>query len=191
MDVKDRVRAQGGSALVRCAFWLGVMVLCGALPTARAYDGRTSMEWDVGYSGISSTAGYGAHGVATGLSVGRGVSPEWTLRGRIGYALHPATDDGSSRSQPRATQLWAASADALYLIDIVTWVPYFGAGMDALVLHQDTTALQGAVHGVLGVDYFLDFDWLLGAEFRPYLVWSDLDATPAYWNATLHVTYLF
>ncbi len=162
-------------ALLACAaFGLG------APERAQAYEDRASLSLEAGYGLVASDAMLPQHGVVGGLSVGFGLSDIWELRVDAAYSYHP---DDLHRAR--------ASAELLYVIDILTVVPFLGLGVgfflsaDPLDVRPDLD-----VHAVVGVDVLLDRDWTVGLVVRPILLPVSIETDPLYLTITARVSYL-
>ena len=74
--------------------------------------------------------------IGVGISTGIGLGDTFTLQFRGGYAAHPG--------QETTAHVLSLTAEALYIVDILTWVPFFGAGIDGhLQVRDGTTRAAG------------------------------------------------
>ncbi len=142
--------------------WFAAALIAGALlvpaSEARAYEDQISLGVDLGYANIQR--GAPASGAGLGVSVGVGLGDTFTLKFRGGYALHP----GSALT---TTHALSATVDALYIVDILTWVPFFGAGIDGHLLIRDGSAAGNfEVHGIVGLDYLHSRTLAIGLDVR-------------------------
>ncbi len=176
-------------ALLRLPVATGlVLAVClGAAPShASAYDQQWTLGIDAGYGAVLFDTPLPRHGIAFGADASIGLNDIWSLRARIGWAVHPG-----------ASTLHVASfgAELLYLVDVVEVVPYFGAGLDAIAtIYEGRLGVEPAVHAVIGAEYLVSRAWLLGLDVRPYLLplsLSDTGLSPAYLTITLRASLMF
>jgi hypothetical protein len=158
------------------------LLLAASLPSSvRAYEDQLSFGAGAGYAYATQT-GSSNHGGYFQLEASLGVSSTWSVRGVLGYGLHPAA--------PRLSQ-GILGVEALYLVDVLELVPYAGLGVDALASFgaADTRFAVGA-HPIVGVDWLLGRSFLLGLSARPIFVLSDLDRGPLYLTVSLSAVWL-
>ncbi len=137
------------------------LTLATAEPAA-AYEEQWSLELDAGYARALPAEDAPADGLQLGLTAGYGPNDVFTLRLRGSYALHPASD-------PLHVGLFAV--EAVYLLDVLTWVPYFGGGVGAALSARDgRQRVDLALTAVVGVDYLVRRDLLVGVEARGALL---------------------
>jgi hypothetical protein len=135
---------------------VSVGMAAGAPSSARAYEDQTALNLDLGYA--YAQRGLPTHGVGVGVGAGIGLGDTFTLVLRGGYAAHPGDLPG---------HVLSATAEALYIVDILTWVPFFGAGVDGHLILQDGRARGNfEVHGVLGLDYLHSRTLAFGLDVR-------------------------
>lgn len=140
---------------------------------ARAYDRQLGLFVSAGYTGIVGDTPYPPHAIHGGVGVGVGLSDVWELRGRIDYAFHPS-----------ALHRVGASVDLVYLVDVLSAVPYLGVSVGGLVSVLDASLMLEAVRGdfvaggVLGLDVLLGREWTIGVEVRPVVVVTDFEREP-------------
>jgi len=101
------------------------------------------------------------------------------------WAFHPSDD-------PLVSVAWA-SAELVYVIDVLEIVPYFGAGADfAVAVRSGAKAEANAgVHPVIGFDYLVSRRLALGMQARPVFLLTALDTTPVYLQVGVTLSYLF
>jgi len=148
--------------------------------SARAYEGRAALSLEAGYGLVASDAMLPNHGVVAGFGVGFGLTDVWELRVDAAYSYHP---DDLHRVR--------GSAELIYVIDILTVVPFLGLGAgfflsaDPMVIRPDLE-----VHAVVGVDVLLDRDWTVGLVVRPILLPVSIESDPLYLTITARLSYL-
>jgi hypothetical protein len=148
---------------------------------ASAYEDQLSLGIGAGYA-YSSRTDSSNHGIYANLETSVGFSPEWSLRGLVGFAEHPAS--------PQLSRL-TVGIEALYLIDVLEFVPYAGIGLDALAsfgVERDQLGL--GAHPVVGIDWLFDRSFLLGVSARPIFVLSAFEAEPLYLTVSLTASWL-
>lgn len=130
--------------------------LAGTASPALAYEDQLTLELGAGYAFASGDT-LPHSGLAASALVSYGLGDTLTLRAFGAYAMHPST-----------ANVFTGGADLLYLLDILTVVPYFGGGVDGVGINTpDGTTGAFAVHAVVGLDYLLSRSLTLGIETRP------------------------
>jgi hypothetical protein len=128
------------------------MVLALALPAgARAEVGEWALTLGAGATGITSEPLVIAPTLSAGLRYG--ASDFWILGATLDAG--PRFADGLDGGHALAT------AEAVYAIDIVTWVPRLSVGLGALVTLADESRIDLALTAGLGLEYRADRDWAL------------------------------
>ncbi len=166
----------------RLANTLALAVLCavgGAASRARAYEDQVALGLGVGFA-YAIDADREAPGVLVDLSVNWGLDEAWALRGRFGYAEHPGTP---------ALHALLGSAELLYLVDIVEFVPYAGLGLGVIAANWGSDAGAGpAPHVVAGCDYLVTRSFALQLDLRA--AWLQ-ELAPAYYGALVSGVLIF
>jgi hypothetical protein len=167
----------------RDAILVGVAALIAAsLPNkAAAYEDQLSLGVGAGYA-YATRADSSHHGIYANMEASLGFSPEWSVRALVGFGEHPAS--------PRLSRL-SAGVEALYLVDVLEFVPYAGIGLDALAsfgVERDKWAI--GAHPVVGIDWLLDRTFLLGLSARPIFLLNALDRQPLYLTVSLTASWL-
>lgn len=144
-----------------------VPMLVGALP-ARAYEEQASLDTALGYALVLDSPGLPKQGPSIDLGAALGISDIAVVRGLLGYA---AFVDGE-----RVSHAGRLRVEALYLIDVLRFVPFFGLGAQLLlaeyrgpnVAAADASSLLLRPGGqlVFGADYLLSRSWTLGVDVR-------------------------
>ena len=167
--------------------WLAAFALLLATPRpGHAYEEQWSLELDAGYARALPGDEAPADGVQLGLTAGYGPNDVMTLRLRGSYAVHPAADP------LHVAQL---AVEAVYLLDVLTWVPYFGGGVGAAVSARDgRERVDLTLLAVVGLDYLVRRDLLVGVEARGALLptgFSEDAFEPGLFSVSLKVGWLF
>ncbi|MDH3201538.1 MAG: porin family protein [Myxococcales bacterium] len=130
--------------------------------TASAYEDQATLALAVGWAGIPGSSTLPRNGVDVGLSAGFGITDAWGIQGVLSYNVFP---------DERRLQMGVAGLEAIYLLDIVRFVPIFGFGIDGLVSGRaDSTRGDFALHALVGFDYLISDRWSVGADARGYWV---------------------
>jgi len=161
---------------------LVLLAVLGAPETALAYEDQIGFGLGLGYAhAVSDTAP--AHGALGELSVSLGLSEAWTLRGRGGYALHPAD---------RPMHVVHGAADLLYVVDVIEIVPYGGLGVGGLgMARAGAFRAEPEAHLVLGADYLLSRTLAFELDTRGVVLPAALDTDPLRISVVLGLVWLF
>jgi hypothetical protein len=158
----------------------------GGVPSASAYDRQAGLSLGAGYTGIVGDTPYPPHAVAASLGVGFGLVDTWELRLRADYAAHLS-------SMHRVT----GSADVVYLVDVLSVVPYLGLSLGGAVTILDASLGLGDVRGdlvlggLLGLDVLIGREWTVGGEVRFAWVVTDFEREPMQLTGLLRAQILF
>lgn len=154
--------------------------------TALAYEDRITLGAELGAGFFAGDASGNVAGALGGVDVSVGLNDVWSLRTHVAVAIHPG--DATRGVGLIGTEL-------LYNIDVVRWVPFFGAGLDAFIVHgSGATAGDAAVHAVAGLDYLLSRDLLVGLDARVHVLPFAFDEDafePVYFTVSLRMELLF
>lgn len=153
---------------------IGLLVSSSAVwvpSTACAYEDQLGLALATGYAHDRSVL-HSPDGPSLGALLDYGLDDIWTLRARLDYSLHPET------FRARRTHVYRAQAEAVYAIDILAIVPYFGAGLGAQWRQAETKprVLLGA-HLVLGLDFLLTRRVNLALDLRSGLFTNAINFT--------------
>jgi hypothetical protein len=169
------------SPLQLVASLLGAAIWLVGPPRAHAYEDQQTLGVGIGYANALSIT-LPAHGVCVDLSASSGLSATWTARARLTYAWHP---------DPAPLHVGMAVAELLYVIDVLEWVPYFGAGAGVVgQVRENALTAYPSAHAVAGVDYLLSRGLALELDVRSQVLLSALRTHPLYLAATLAVVWL-
>ena len=129
-------------------------------------------------------------GPSIGVSGSIGLGDTYALRAHVDAAWHPSSD-----AEPN---LWIGflGLEAIYLLDIVSVVPFFGIGLDAVLTGGDIAAgLEFGAHAILGADYLLSRDLAIGIDIRPKILFlsavEDGRLDPVYLTVALRISHRF
>jgi hypothetical protein len=155
--------------------------------TAHAYEDQIGLALGAGYTAKPyDQPDISHHGAGVHVDVGVGLSDVWEVRGHVGYA---ALVEGPVEHRLEL------GAEAIYLIDVLTVVPYFGAGIGGLMSVDARGARPDLLlDAVVGLDWLVTRQWVLGLDARIGLNVTGLargPADPTWLTAGLRVQYLF
>lgn len=117
------------------------------------------------------------HGPVAGLDATVGVGDAWGIGAYLAWAVHPPFHGGEPY------QFGLAGVEALYFLDILEVVPFFGLGVDVIPSYEGNTRTWGAdfaAHARASVDYLLSREVLLGADVRVYILPTAWSLDPVY-----------
>ena len=166
-------------ALASCLAGLSLLVP-GAL---HAYEDQASLGVDVGYA-YATTKTLPHSGAMLGLEASLGLDDIWTVRAFASYSLHPGA---------RSLSVATFGAELLYLIDVLEWVPYFGAGVTGIGSWFDIAprvSTELGVHPVVGLDWLVSRQLVLGLVVRPEFLVTAWDRDPIYLSVGLSASLL-
>ena len=166
------------SILPGSLFLIVILALTGP---AQAYEDETGVALGFGYTGAPVAAP--SHGPIFEATVDTGLSPTWSLRVQGAYA----------RMRPKDTRahLLRTGLEAVYIVDVVDWVPSVGGGADLVGWIQDGSLQLGpSLHATIGLDYLLSRVWTLGLNLRIFAGPTVLLDPATALNATLSVRYV-
>ena len=165
------------------------LTLFAALPaTAAAYDHQVSLDLTAGWGLAPALEMAPNHGPTAGVATTIGFDDTWGLGINAAWAIHPPFVDDSDA--PFNVGLFGI--EALYYIDILQVVPFFGLGVDLIPIFDGTTwFVDFAAHARLSVDYLVSREVTVGVDVRPYILITALSTDPVYLTFQLRVSILF
>ena len=183
-------RAHGYLLRTFAGLWLGVACVAARPSLAHAYEDQATLFVDLGYGVALANDALPPHGLAIGLGGSWGLTDAWTLRGRLGYAVHPATP---------ALHVATVGAEVFYLLDLLQLVPFAGVGIDGLGTVFDdgsgtSVGANVALHAIVGLDWLVSRRVILGVDVRPYILpfsFDDGSLAPVYLSASLRFSLVF
>lgn len=128
--------------------------------TAHAYEDQWGLSVTTGYQLTGSRDAHRS-GATVGAIADYGLGEVWTARARADYGFAPAAQGAPN------LHTGSLAAELVYVLDILTAVPYFGLGAGAILFSdQGERALRPEIHVVAGLDYLLDREWSVGLDLR-------------------------
>jgi hypothetical protein len=159
-----------------------VLLLLTAASPAFAYEDQLTLGVGLGYAYASPSTGP-HHGAALALDGSLGLSANWSVRTWLGASVHPGA---------RAFTQGSLGAEVFYLLDLLELVPYHGAGIDLQSRWQERapTRVNLGLHPVLGVDWLVSREWILGLSSRAVFNVTDWEHQPLYVTVLLTGSYV-
>jgi hypothetical protein len=156
--------------------------------TARATERSQGFGLDTGLAVLSVSGETAEVGVAWGLHYSIALTDQFDFVSELGGAvvdMDPIVTSSSPTDRP--STLWNLDAGIIYKLDVVRFVPYFGALVGGYVLRDGS--LPGALvlpGGELaaGGDYLLSRRWAVGLAIREHFLFTDLGTYPSYLTVT-------
>lgn len=132
----------------------------GAPASALAYEDQMGLS--VGLGGEVAMTDPVSGGPGATLTFAYGLGDTFELRVHADYLVH-VTDETAHRV--------LGAVDLVYLLDILTVVPYFGVSAGGAVTVADRSTVGDLVLGaIVGIDFVLSRTFTLGLEVRPYVL---------------------
>jgi hypothetical protein len=142
--------------------WAALAGLLVAAPphTARAYEEQVSLDLAIGYTRLADAAQLPESALAADLGAGFGVSDLGVLRASLGYA--------ALLEHGRIAHAGRVRVEALYLLDVLQVVPFFGVGGSLTIAQGRGPSVSGLPggHVAFGLDYLLSRSWIIGVDAR-------------------------
>lgn len=187
-------RACHGRRVRRASLGAVTVVLASSLfaSEAAAYDDQITLGVTAGWALAPALAPRPPsthapdHGPTAGISATIGFEDTWGIGAYAAWAVHPPFNGG----EPYHFGL--AGVEALYYVDILQVVPFFGLGVDVLPsVDENTDAVSAdfAAHARVSIDYLLSREVLIGADVRVYILPTALDLTPVYMTFQVRLSY--
>jgi len=143
-------------------FFFVALVGLGAPSVAAAYEDQISVGLELGWAGVPSSGTLPQNGIDLGITAGYGITDAWGVRGLASFDL---------LFGDRRLRIGMMGAEAIYLLDIVRFVPVFGFGVDGVISgFNGENRGDFALHALLGFDYLLNERWSIGASGRGFWI---------------------
>ena len=145
--------------------------------SAAAYDRQVTLDLGVGWGFTPALEMLPDHGPVGSLATTIGFDDTWALGIHASWGVHPPL---TSSTDP-TFHVGVVGVEALYYIDILAVVPFFGLGVDVLPTTDETAwALDFAAHARVSLDYLVSRQITVGLDVRPYVLLTALDIDPVY-----------
>ncbi|MDB4975777.1 MAG: hypothetical protein JWN48_4118 [Myxococcaceae bacterium] len=151
--------------------FVAALSLLGQSAAARAYEEQVSVDLSVGATLLANPDLPTVAGPQLELGAGVGLGDAIVLRGTAGWAELL----GQGRGDDRREATGRLRVEAIYLLDVLQVVPFFGLGATVMTAVDSPTRvpLRPGGHLVLGVDYLLSRRWICGVDVRTALLLDD------------------
>jgi hypothetical protein len=163
-----------------------------ALPvSALAMDRAQGFGLDTGLAMLSISGESPQTGIAYGLHYKLALTDQFDFAAELGGAvvdLNPKVSSSSPTDRP--TMLFNGDVGVLYKLDIVQFVPYFGALVGGYSLVGGSLPSAKVLPGgelAAGADYLLSRRWAVGLAIREHFLFTDLGTYPSYLTVTARV----
>lgn len=156
-------------ALVGCLA-LGLSSFTGS---ARAAEGLKRVGVQAGFAGMSSEGSFAGFG--GGLRGGYAVTDAWTL------AVDATVSSNQVAKRGGRSLVMSQAVGAIYALDIIQVVPYFGVFVGAYELQGGglpKSQLKGGAQILLGLDWVYSRDFTFGLEMRAHALPGEFLASP-------------
>jgi hypothetical protein len=171
---------------MRAALTLVAFVALMLLPrAAQAFERGQGFGVDTGVAILSVSDGYGAEmGVSYGLHYSIRLTDQFDFIAQAGGAvvdLDPQNAAVTVLDRPQF--MWSADAGVIYKLDIVQFVPYFGAVAGGYMLQGGNLPSALILPGagvVVGADYLLSRRWAVGLAIQEHFLFTDMGTYPSY-----------
>lgn len=154
--------------------------------TAHAYEDQWTLGADIGAGLVLANENAPVAGIAVGVGASVGLTSAWTFRGRLSYDFHPAE---------LPLHVMTVGGEVYYTLDILTFVPFFGVGLDGIGTVQDGSfGADLAFHALVGIDWLVSRKLIVGLDIRPYVLpfsLAERGIDPVYLTASLRVSFVF
>jgi hypothetical protein len=175
-----------GAGAVEGEHQLGVNIGVPMLTISEPTTGKTTIE----------------AGPAFGIHYGYGITDQFNLLVEVQYAVlfgaatTPMSATGSTTPSNASTvdpgQLWSADAGLTYVLDVLRWVPYFGAMAGGYLFQGGALPASVLLPGaeiVVGLDYLVTPRWAVGFEFNEHFLFTVSNVYTSYTTGFLRTEF--
>jgi hypothetical protein len=160
---------------------------------AHAFERSQGFGLDAGLAVLSVGGEAAETGISFGLHYSIALNDQFDFVAEAGGAvvdLDPIVAPMAPTNRP--SMLWNTDAGVIYKLDIVQFVPYFGALVGGYVLNGGSlpaAQVQPGVELAVGADYLLSRKWAVGLAIREHLLFTDMGDYPSYLTVTGRLEY--
>jgi hypothetical protein len=175
-----------------CAACAGLLAVTSARP-ALAFERQQHVGADLGGAVLSTNGGSSKFGGSAGLHYTYGVLDSLNLVFEVaafGFGIDARPAKGAPPPEPGVVA--TAAGGAMYILDVLRWVPYGGVLLGAAyatggLLDQGFGTLD--VQLALGVDYQLSRSWTVGVTYRQHMFVAKMTDYPEFTALGLRFEY--
>ncbi len=139
---------------------------------AHAYADQASLDLAAGYVHVDAVTPLPSAGADLTVGGSYGLGDMFLLRAHVGYGLQAA--------RSRQVSVVGARTEIVYLLDVVSVVPFFGVGAGVWVYDARGAQLAPIGHGITGADWLLTREWTLGVDLRFGLLLASREVSPLF-----------
>ncbi len=168
---------------------LAFVLALSAPSIARAYERQQHLGADARVA-YMTTSGTGKIGIDLGLHYTYGLSDAFNLVAEAGWAGF--TSSGATGPQP--STIAYGGVGALYVFDVLRWVPYAGALVGPAYFTGgavDKAFFVPDLQLAAGLDYAITREWAVGGEYRQHVFVGKTSDYPEYSAFGLRVEYVW
>jgi hypothetical protein len=133
-------------------------------------------------------------GAGVGLHYTYGITDQFNLIAEVHYSRVAFNAISPLDPPTHPTNLWNADVGAAYVLDVLRWVPYFGALGGGYVLDGGTIPGNLVLPGaeiVVGCDYLLTPVWSIGVEASEHFLFTDMSLYTSFTNVVARAEFIW
>jgi hypothetical protein len=131
-------------------------------------------------------------GPAFGIHYGYGITDQFNLLVEAQYGLVAFGPPGATEPPTHPAQIWNADVGLTYILDVLRWVPYFGALAGGYLMSGHSLLSPLVLPGaeiVVGLDYLVTPRWAVGFEASEHFLFTDISLYTSYATALLRTEF--
>jgi hypothetical protein len=133
-------------------------------------------------------------GAGAGFHYTYGITDQFNLIAEVQYSRVAWSAPSPTDPPTHPANAWNADVGAAYVLDVLRWIPYFGALGGAYVLDGGTIpgnlVLPGA-EVVVGLDYLLTPVWSVGVEGSEHFLFTDMALYTSFTNVVARAEFIW
>jgi len=159
---------------------------------ARAFERQWHLGFDAGYAVVfeNAVSGYGG-----GAHAAYGLTDSFNAMVELSATRHPGAGvtvgAGETQKVLSMETILSGAAGIAYTIDVARAVPYIGILGAGYRLGDLTHSLSPGGQIALGLDYRLERNWAIGAQFRMHTIFTEDAGVVGYATTFLRLEYLW